>query len=111
MTQWLEVDNWLDLVGNAWIGLVLIVAAAVPSIFAHRNQRGINEVRDQVKNAHRTNLRDDVDRAVYGVERLAVEVRSLRTELADEENRRRDHVAELREEVHRRLDELHRRMP
>lgn len=104
MTQWLEVDSWIDLLGNLWIGLVLVAVAAVPSFLAHRTGRDVKQVRQQVENQHATNLRDDVDRAIHGIEALATDLRGLRQDLAAEEARRREHIDELRDEVNRKLD-------
>lgn len=101
--NWPAVDNWLDLIGNVWIGLVLIAAAAVPSWFAARNHKSLNEVRDQVKNGHTTPLRVDLDKALYAIESLAHDVRGLRSDLASEEDRRRQQYGELRSDLDERI--------
>jgi hypothetical protein len=93
---WADVFDHLLLVGGA------ILVALVPSWFAARNHKGILEVKNQVKNAHTTNLRDDLDRAIVAIEDLAHDVRGLRQDLAAEEGRRRQQVAELREDLDRR---------
>jgi len=89
-----------------------IVLAAVPSFFAARNHKSIQEVKaqgdrtlQQVQNAHTTNLRDDVDRAINAVEQLGRDFRGMREDLAAEENRRRTEVAELE----RRITQVSRR--
>lgn len=108
MTQWLEVDNALDLLGNIWIGLVLIAVAAVP---AYLTRRDVAAVKQQVQNQHQTNLRDDVDRAIHGIEALSQDLRGLRHDLAAEEDRRRAHIDELRQEMERRIVDGRRRGP
>jgi hypothetical protein len=101
--QWLEVDSWLDLVGNAWIGLVLIAVAAVPSFYARRNHATLTDVKAQVVNGHTaTNLRDDLDRAINAIDSLAHDVRSLKTDLMHEEGRRRSAIEELYDELDHR---------
>jgi hypothetical protein len=105
MTQWLEVDNWLDLVGNAWIGLVLIAVAAVPSFYARRNHATLTDVKAQVVNGHghtATNMRDDIDRAIRGIDNLAGDVRALKADLMYEEERRRSAIEELYDELDHR---------
>ena len=109
MTQWLEVDNYLDLIANAWIGLVLIAVAAVPSWYARRNHNTLTDVKNQVVNGHTaTNLRDDLDRCIQAVEALAHDVRSLRADLMHEEDRRRSAVEQLYDEIDHRIGK-HRR--
>lgn len=100
--NWSDAQNWLDLLDHIWIGLVVIAAAAVPSVFAARNHRSISDIKREVKNAHSTNLRDDIDRAINAIEHLAHDVRTLRSDLMTEEDRRRQQIAELRADVDRR---------
>ena len=92
-------QDWMDF----W---AIVLVAALPTaatIYAAKANRGIAAVREQVKNAHSTNLRDDLDRAINLIEALTHDVQAIRTGLADEEKRRRDHIAELRDEVQRKL--------
>jgi uncharacterized protein (UPF0264 family) len=101
---WSRVANWQDIVDHLLLILGAICVAAVPSLFAARNHKGIQEVKNQVKNAHTTNLRDDIDRAINAVETLGHDVRGIRTDLAAEEDRRRQQIRELRDDVERRLN-------
>jgi hypothetical protein len=103
MTDFPNPNSWLDILDHVWVGFVMLGVAAVPSFFAARNHKGIKEVQNQVKNAHTTNLRDDIDRAINAVETLGHEVRGIRTDLAAEEDRRRQSIKELRDDVERRL--------
>ena len=89
--------------------LLATAMVAIPSWFAARNHKGIQEVKTQVKNAHSTNLRDDLDRAINAVEALALDVRGLRQDLVMEEDRRRNQVAELRHDLERRIHEAGKR--
>lgn len=100
-----DASNWLDVFDHFIVVLGAIILAGVPSWFAARNHKGIKEVQAQVKNAHTTNLRDDVDKAINAVEQLSQDFRGMRQDLAAEENRRRSEVAELE----RRLSQLSRR--
>lgn len=124
---WPAVDNWLDLLGNLWIGIVLVAVAAVPSWFALRNHRSIQEnsrvisdVRDQVVNGHTTAMRSDIDsirEELAGVRRelgwLRTDVDGLRNEarggfdafrgdITEERIQRRAGDQKLRDEIDRR---------
>ena len=103
MTQWLEVNDWLDLAANAWIGIVLIAVAAVPSWLAARNHKTIRDIKDQVVNGHAgaPPLRADLDKAIAAIEALARDISGLRSELVLEETRRRAQISELAEDVDR----------
>jgi hypothetical protein len=107
-----DASNWLDLFDHFIVVAGAILLAAVPSFFAARNHKSIQEVKaqgdrtlQQVQNAHTTNLRDDVDRAINAVEQLGQDFRGMRQDLAAEENRRRTEVAELE----RRITQMSRR--
>ena len=99
-----DASNWLDVFDHFIVMLGAIVLAAVPSFFAARNHKGMHAVKNQVKNAHTTNLRDDIDRAINAVEVLGHDIRGIRTDLASEEDRRRQQIRELRDDVERRLN-------
>ena len=110
MTQWLEVENWLDLVANAWIGVVVITVAAVPSWLAARNHKTLQAVKGSVINNHTTPMREDVDRLTEAVDMIAKDVRGLRTDLLAEEQHRRAQISDLREDLDHRTGK-HRRLP
>lgn len=109
MTQWLEVENWLDLVANAWIGVVVITVAAVPSWLAARNHKTLQAVKGSVINNHATPMREDVDRLTEAVDMIAKDVRGLRTDLLAEEQHRRAQIGDLRDELDHRTGK-HRRI-
>jgi hypothetical protein len=46
--------------------VVILAARSSLRWLAHRNHKSLAEVKNQVKNAHSTNLRDDLDRAIAG---------------------------------------------
>jgi hypothetical protein len=99
----------MDLIANLWIGLVVIIVAAIPGYMAaRRNHKGIKEIKDQVVNGHTEPMRTDLDRVIVAIENLAQDIHGLRRDLADEESRRRDHIAELRDEVNRKLGAIKR---
>lgn len=108
MTQWLEVDNWLDLVANAWIGVVLILVAAVPSWLAARNHKTLQAVKGSVINNHTTPMREDVDRLSEAIEAMSEDLRGLRRDLLAEEEHRRIQVLDLRNDLDHRTGK-HRR--
>ena len=102
----INVDSWMDIVANLWIGLVVLAVAVIPGYMAaKKNARGITEIRNQVVNGHADSppLRTDLDRVIASLDALAKDVTGLRRDIADEENRRRDQIAELRDEVNRKL--------
>lgn len=102
----INVDSWLDIIANVWVGMVVLGLAIIPGYMAARkNQKGIKEIRDQVVNGHADAppLRTDLDRVIVAIDNLAKDVTGLRRDLADEEDRRRDQIAELRDEVNRKL--------
>ena len=109
MNGWYNPDDLLDLLDHILLAVAGIGAVAIPSWFAARNHKAIKEVSDSVNNRP-TALRDDLDRAIAAIEALAHDVRSIKTDLAEEERKRRDHVAELRDEVNRKHTELTRRL-
>ena len=100
MTQWLEVNDWQDLLGNAWIGLVLIAVAAVPSWLSVRNHRSIREVSDSVNNRP-TALRTDVDEIRETLAAIREDIISLRADLLSERMARASQVDDLRSDVDR----------
>jgi hypothetical protein len=107
VTEWLEVNDWMDLVANAYIGLVLVAIAAIPSWLTHRSHKTIRDIKDQVVNSHpSTNLRDDLDRAIAAIEHMAEEiradVRALKKDLMAEEDHRRLQINDLRDELEHR---------
>ena len=107
MSEWVEVNDNLDLLMNVWIGLVLVAVAAIPSWLTHRSHKTIRDIKDQVVNSHpSTNLRDDLDRAIAAIEHMAEEiradVRALKKDLMAEEDHRRLQINDLREELEHR---------
>jgi predicted nucleic acid-binding Zn-ribbon protein len=105
MNGWFNPDSWMDV----WSQFLLIVGALsiaiAPSWFsARKTHRDLRDVKDQVKNGHtNTNLRDDVDRVLERLEELSKHITEiargfsgLKSELIDEEIRRRESVRELR---------------
>lgn len=106
--NWYDAQNWLDLVDHAWYGLVLIAVAAVPAYFARKSHEAIQTVNRKtdtivgnVQNGHTEPLRADIDRVIQAVDDLAHDVRSIRTDLAMEEDRRLRDVAELENRIGR----------
>lgn len=82
--------------------LAVTAMVAVPSWLTLRQGKIVSEVREQVKNQHSTNLRDDVDRVIAAVETLSHDVRALRTDLMAEEDRRRAQIAGIYDELEHR---------
>ena len=99
-----DPENWLDVITILSVALI----AAVPSWLAHRNHQLSKDIKEQVKNAHGTNLRDDIDRAIHAVEALAHDVRNLRSDLMAEGDHRRRAVDELYHELDHRTGRHHR---
>jgi hypothetical protein len=86
-----------------------MITLAVTELRTWRQNRQISQIKHQVQNSHETNLRDDVDRVLAGVETLVEgqrqhsqeisglreEVRTERLERIDVERRLDDHVRSL----------------
>lgn len=107
--SWSDAQNWLDILDHIWIGLVVILAATIPSVMAARNHRSLRDIKDQVVNSHpETNLRDDLDRAIAAINDLGNEVRGLRSEMLAERANRRAEISDLQDEIAHRTGK-HRR--
>lgn len=106
--------SWQTVFDHVLLVIGAVGVAAIPSYFAHRNHKGIKAVQDQVKNAHTTNLRDDIDRVSTAVQTVQSDLRGLRQDVAVEEGHRRHQISEIREyqrqlrdDIDRRFDDLH----
>lgn len=100
---WTDAENWIDIIDHLWIGIVVILAAGIPSWLAARNHKSLREVRDQVVNSHpESNLRDDLDRAIAAIADLSQDVRLLRKDLLAEESHRSLQISDLRDEIQHR---------
>jgi len=111
-----NVDSWMDVVSNVWVGLVLISVAVIPSIISARNHKGIKKIQDQVVNGHKDPLRSDLDKVIKSlsdtsdkVDSISHGFTSLREELIQEEIRRRAGIKELREDFDRKFADLSQR--
>ena len=114
-----NVDGWMDVLSNLWVGLVLIAVASIPAFISAKNFRGIKSIENQVVNGHKNspNLREDLDRVIIALAENSVKVdlisnglNGLREELVYEEERRRSSIVELRSDLERRLDSLAQRI-
>ena len=113
MNGWFNPDGWLDLASQFLLIIGGLAIATIPTwLVAARSHKGVQRIEAQVINGHAgaPPLRADLDRVIAAIDRLANDVTAIRRDLADEESRRRDHVAELREEVQRRISEIHRKL-
>lgn len=85
--NWENVEDLLDLASNLWIGLVVILAAVVPSWLAAKNHIGIKKVQDQVVNGHKTPMREDLDSVRETLQNMGEHIRQdmhlIKTELSD----------------------------
>ncbi len=86
--NWSDADSWLDVIDHVWIGLVVILAAGVPTWLSARNHRAIKTVSEQtagvmgqVANGHTDPLRQDLDRLIGSVDELRGETAELRGEM------------------------------
>lgn len=114
-----NVDGWMDVISNLWVGLVLIAVAAVPAFISAKNAERIKSIQNQVVNGHKDapNLREDLDKVISSLAENSVKVdlisnglNGLRDELVYEEERRRSSIVELRADLDRRLDSLAQRI-
>ncbi|GGN40138.1 phosphoenolpyruvate-protein kinase (PTS system EI component) [Actinoplanes campanulatus] len=68
-------------------GTVIVALLGLGLEFMRRSHKRIGEVREQVANSHKTNLRDDIDRVLDGIDGLRQEIRHERAERLALENR------------------------
>lgn len=113
MSDFANIDGWMDIIDHIWVGFVLITVAAVPSIISAKNHRGIKRIQDQVVNGHKDPLRSDVDKLMKTlsetsdkVDSISHGLTSMREELIQEESRRRASISELRDDFDRRISDL-----
>lgn len=103
--NWGDVENFLDLINNLWIGVVVILAGAIPSWLTARTHRSIKTetkvIRDQLVNGHTSPMRADLDKALAAIESLASDVTALRHDLLLERDSRKAQVEDLRSDVDR----------
>ncbi len=97
MTTIPNVDSWMDVITI----LLAVAMMSVPSWFAIRAHKTSEAVLTQTKNGHTVPMREDLDRAISAIEALANDVRSLRADVANEENRRRTQIQDLASDVDR----------
>lgn len=118
MTDFADVNDWMDLVGNVWIGLVLIAVAAIPAFISAKNSRGIKRIQDQVVNGHKDAppLREDLDKVIVQlsetaakVDSISADLTSMRLELSREEGRREVSDKELRDDFDKKFFDLFQR--
>ena len=102
MSEFVNIDSWMDIVDHALVGLVLISVAAIPSWFALRNHTKIQAVSDQVTgvaaqvtNGHTTPMREDVD----GVRRVLDEIRADQLEIQGDIHGMKSDVSDIRSEL------------
>jgi hypothetical protein len=113
MEGWFNPDSWMDIVSHVLLIIGGVLTISVPTWITVRANKNIQDVKEQVTNGHTSPMRLDLDRVLQRLEDLShfiLEVQrgvsGLRSDLVDEEIRRRENVRELREEIDRKLTEL-----
>jgi hypothetical protein len=113
VTNFADINSWMDVIGNFWVGLVLIAVAVIPAFISAKNHSGIKKIQDQVVNGHKEPLRNDLDKVIKAlsetadkVDNIALGLNGLREELFLEEGRRRSNIKELREDIDRKFGEV-----
>lgn len=101
MNGWYDPDNLLDVLDHLLLALAGIAVVSIPSWFAARNHRGINDIKNQVVNGHTSPLRADLDRALHAIEALGRDVAAIRHDLQLEQTSRHSQINDLREDVDR----------
>jgi hypothetical protein len=102
--NWTDVDNLWDFIDHVWIGLVVIVAAAIPSVIAARNHGKIEKVSKQVTgvaaqvvNGHTTPMRQDMDGIRSVLDEMRGDLHGVKSDVSDIRS-------ELRQERRDRID-------
>ena len=92
----------MDVFDHAIVLVGAILLATVPGwVTARRNHRGIQDIKDQVVNGHKSPLRADLDKALNAINSLASDVTALRQDLLVERDSRKSQVDDLRSDVDR----------
>lgn len=119
-----DAQTWMDVIDHLLVALAGIAVAAVPSWFAARNHRGIQEVRaenrvirENVINGHPNPMRADMDamdaklnrvienqaRTESSIDNIRDEMRggfaAMRGDMSEERNTRRAEDAAIRDEI------------
>lgn len=117
MNGWFNPDSWMDVIDHFLLVVGVLITTMVPAWFAARNHKVIKDVKDQVVNGHKSPLRSDLDRVLARLDELSQFVvdiskglAGLRSELGDEESRRRESVRELRGDADRNFAEIERKL-
>jgi len=90
-----NVDNWMDVVAYLVIGLPALIAAVATwhgqnkyKARFTRHEESQNQLLEEVKNSHATNLRDDIDALGVaisnGFSQVHIQINGLRAELRTE---------------------------
>lgn len=80
-------------------GLLAIIGTAVAEVLRrqHKAIGALKEnsdiVREQTQNSHKTNLRDDIDRVIHGIDMLTEQMNVIRLDTAWERRERMDLAA------------------
>lgn len=113
MQGWFNPDSWMDVLDHVLLIFGAVLTVAVPTLITVRSNKNIKEVKEQVTNGHTSPMRQDLDRVLQRLEDMShfiLEVQrgvsGLRSDLIDEEARRRENIRELRGEFERKLSHL-----
>lgn len=103
--NWSDAETWIDIIDHIIIGLVVVLAAGIPSWMTAKTNKAMKAetkvIRDQLVNGHTTYMRADLDRALAAIESLAEEISHLRKDLSLEQTSRRSQIDDLRGDVDR----------
>jgi len=119
MNGWFNPDSWMDIWSQLLLVMGGIAIAVVPSwVTARKTHKDLKVVKDEVKNGHtNTNLRDDLDRVLERLEELSRHVTEIgrgfashKSELIEEEIRRRESIRELRSDLREGMSQIGNRM-
>lgn len=107
----------MDVLDHLLLVVGAVLTVAVPTWISARNNKEIKDVKEQVTNGHKSPMRLDLDRVLERLEELSHfvmdiqrGVTGLRSDIVDEEARRRENVRELRDEIDRKFTELENRI-
>ncbi len=87
------------------IGAIIVALVGIALELLRRNHKQLGTVRDQVQNKHSTNLRDDVDKVLSGLDDVKTILRQHGSEIGGIREELRHERAE-RLDVERRLNDL-----
>lgn len=99
LAEAINADNGWDLAAYLIIGLPATIPAIGAWMHSRRTGRHTDEIRDQVTNSHKSNLRDDIDQLTETVGRIDDQTRRISVEVQTDRKLRQEADDRLTERI------------